>query len=85
VHDPRVLGTNLMFGTPDEVIARLRAYDWPGVDEFTCHASPGRGHKEQQRSLALFCKEVIPAFKCAPPAYHAGWRQAAMAPARRSD
>ena len=62
-YDPQMLSTNLMFGTPDEVIAKLRPYETLGVDQFTYYASLGLGMKEQKRSLELFCKEVIPAFK----------------------
>ena len=61
-YDPKMLSSNLMFGTPDEVIAKLRPYEALGVDEFTYYASLGLGMKEQKRSLELFCKEVIPAF-----------------------
>ena len=53
----------MMFGTPDEVIVKLKPYQALGVDEFTYYASLGLGLKEQKRSLELFCKHVIPAFK----------------------
>ncbi len=61
-YDAKMLVENLMFGTPAEVIAKLRRYQALGVDEFIYYASMGLGHKEQKRSLELFCKEVIPAF-----------------------
>ena len=61
-YDPRRLHRNLMFGTPDEVIAKLRAYAELGVDHFTYYASLGLGMKEQKRSMELFVKEVMPAF-----------------------
>ncbi|TDJ70517.1 MAG: LLM class flavin-dependent oxidoreductase [Proteobacteria bacterium] len=61
-YDPKMLHENLMFGTPDEVITKLKRYDDLGVDEFIYYASLGLGHKEQKRSLELFCKEVMPAF-----------------------
>lgn len=61
-YDPEMLSRNLMFGTPDEVIAKLKQYEALGVDEFIYYASLGLGHKEQKRSLELFCKHVIPAF-----------------------
>ncbi|MDP3195436.1 LLM class flavin-dependent oxidoreductase [Tabrizicola sp.] len=61
-YDPEMLSRNLMFGTPDEVIAKLKEYQAIGVDEFIYYASLGLGLKEQKRSLELFCKEVIPAF-----------------------
>ena len=52
-----------MFGTPDEVIAKLKPYEDLGVDQFTYCASFGLGMKQQKRSLELFIKEVMPAFK----------------------
>ena len=61
-YDPEMLSRNLMFGTPDEVIAKLKLYEALGVDEFIYYASLGLGHAEQKRSMDLFCKEVIPAF-----------------------
>jgi alkanesulfonate monooxygenase SsuD/methylene tetrahydromethanopterin reductase-like flavin-dependent oxidoreductase (luciferase family) len=61
-YDPEMLSRNLMFGTPDEVIAKLKDYEAIGVDDFIYYASLGLGLKEQKRSLELFCKEVIPAF-----------------------
>jgi flavin-dependent trigonelline monooxygenase, oxygenase component len=61
-YDPEMLRRNLMFGTPDEVIEKLKQYQALGVDEFIYYASLGLGLNEQKRSLELFCKEVIPAF-----------------------
>jgi alkanesulfonate monooxygenase SsuD/methylene tetrahydromethanopterin reductase-like flavin-dependent oxidoreductase (luciferase family) len=61
-YDPKMLHDNLMFGTPDEVIAKLKPYEALGVDQFTYYASLGLGLKEQRRSLELFVREVIPAF-----------------------
>jgi alkanesulfonate monooxygenase SsuD/methylene tetrahydromethanopterin reductase-like flavin-dependent oxidoreductase (luciferase family) len=61
-YNPKMLSENLMFGTPDEVIAKLKRYQDLGVDEFIYYASMGLGQKEQKRSLELFCSEVMPAF-----------------------
>jgi alkanesulfonate monooxygenase SsuD/methylene tetrahydromethanopterin reductase-like flavin-dependent oxidoreductase (luciferase family) len=61
-YDPKMLSQNLMFGTPDEIIEKLKRYEALGVDEFLYFASMGLGLKEQKRSLELFCTEVIPAF-----------------------
>ena len=61
-YDPRMLHENLMFGTPEEIIAKLGLYDALGVDHFTYLASLGLGFKEQKRSLTLFIEEVMPAF-----------------------
>ncbi len=61
-YDPKMLHDNLMFGTPDQVIAKLNLYVELGVDEFTYYASLGLGQVEQKRSLELFINEVMPAF-----------------------
>ena len=61
-YDPSMLQRNLMFGTPDEVIAKLKIYEAMGVDSYIYYASMGLGMAEQKRSLDLFCIEVIPAF-----------------------
>ena len=53
---------NLMFGTPEEVIRKLKPYEALGVDHYTYCATFGLGWKEQKRSLELFIKEVMPAF-----------------------
>ena len=54
---------NLMFGTPDQVIEKLKPYQALGVDHFTYAATFGLDHKFQQRSLELFIKEVMPEFR----------------------
>lgn len=61
-YDPEMLTRNLMFGTPDQVIEKLKLYQALGVDEFIYYASLGLGLNEQKRSMELFCKHVIPAF-----------------------
>ena len=57
-----MLEQNLMFGSPDAVITKLKAYEALGVDDFIYYASMGLGQEQQKRSLELFCKEVLPAF-----------------------
>ncbi|RVU38609.1 LLM class flavin-dependent oxidoreductase [Hwanghaeella grinnelliae] len=61
-YNPEMLSENLMFGTPDDVIEKLKRYEALGVDEFIYYASLGLGLAEQKRSLELFCNEVIPSF-----------------------
>lgn len=61
-YNPDMLEQNLMFGSPEDVIAKLKQYQALGVDEFIYYASMGLGQKEQKRSLELFCSEVMPAF-----------------------
>lgn len=60
-YKPETLRDNLMFGTPDQVVAKLRAYDALGVDFLYC-ASYGATMDDQKRSLELFIDEVMPAF-----------------------
>ena len=60
-YEPHMLEQNLMFGSPDTVIDKLRIYDELGVDQFIYYASMGLSHEAQKRSLRLFCDEVIPA------------------------
>ncbi len=61
-HKAEMLEENLMFGSPEDVIAKLRRYEVLGVDEFIYYASMGLGHKEQKCSQELFCNEVMPVF-----------------------
>jgi alkanesulfonate monooxygenase SsuD/methylene tetrahydromethanopterin reductase-like flavin-dependent oxidoreductase (luciferase family) len=60
------LRENLMFGTPEEVIAKLQRYEAIGVDTFVYFSSFGRDHDSTKRSLELFAREVMPAFARAP-------------------
>jgi len=62
-YDPTMLEENLMFGSPDTVIEKLRIYERLGVDEYIYYASMGLDMAAQKRSLQLFCDEVIPAFQ----------------------
>ncbi|MFT7673897.1 MAG: alkanesulfonate monooxygenase SsuD [Gammaproteobacteria bacterium] len=62
-YNAEMLEENLMFGSPEEIIAKLKRYEALGVDEFIYYSSMGLGHKEQKRSMKLFCDEVIPAFR----------------------
>ena len=59
--DPGVLEE--MFGSPEQVIAKLQDYQRLGVDAFIYYASMGLGIDEQKRSMELFCREVMPAFQ----------------------
>ncbi|MBN36386.1 MAG: LLM class flavin-dependent oxidoreductase [Rhodospirillaceae bacterium] len=62
-YDPQMLKANLMFGTPDEVIKKLRAYEALGVDNFLYRCCTGLAMKHQRESLRLFIEEVMPAFE----------------------
>ena len=73
---PEVLARHLMFGTPDEIITKLKRYQQLGVDRFIYCASFGLDAASQTRSLALFIDEVMPAFS--------GVAAPAPGPARRN-
>lgn len=60
-YDPAMLEENLLFGSPETVIEKLKAYQALGIDEFIYYASMGLSHASQKRSLKRFCDEVIPA------------------------
>lgn len=60
---PDMLEENLLFGSPDTVIQKLKRYEALGVDEFIYYASMGMDMATQKRSMKLFCDEVIPAFR----------------------
>jgi len=60
---PEVLRDSLMFGTPDQVIDRIRRYARLGVDHYCYGASFGLPHDFAMRSLELFGREVMPCFR----------------------
>ncbi|PTM96130.1 LLM class flavin-dependent oxidoreductase [Mycoplana dimorpha] len=73
---PESLLKNMMFGTPDEVIRKLRAYEALGIDYFLYGASFGQDYETMKRSLQLFTRHVMPAFsetnRTGGPASNAG-------------
>ena len=62
-YDPVMLEENLMFGSPDRVIEKLKRYQALGVNEFIYYASMGLDHASQQKSLRMFVNDVMPEFK----------------------
>jgi alkanesulfonate monooxygenase SsuD/methylene tetrahydromethanopterin reductase-like flavin-dependent oxidoreductase (luciferase family) len=60
--DPAMLEENLMFGTPEVVVEKLRRYEALGVDSFIYYASMGLDMEVQARSLKLFIDQVMPEF-----------------------
>jgi alkanesulfonate monooxygenase SsuD/methylene tetrahydromethanopterin reductase-like flavin-dependent oxidoreductase (luciferase family) len=60
--EPAMLEENLVFGTPEQVIAKLRAYEELGVDAFIYYASMGLDMEVQKRSMELFINQVMPEF-----------------------
>ena len=53
---------NHVFGTPAQVIEKLRDYERVGTDVFMYGATFGLDHATEARSLQLFVDEVMPAF-----------------------
>ena len=62
----------MIFGTPEQVIAKLEQYEAAGVDHFLYGACFGMDHDFAARSLKLFCDQVIPHFKSRASAQEAG-------------
>jgi alkanesulfonate monooxygenase SsuD/methylene tetrahydromethanopterin reductase-like flavin-dependent oxidoreductase (luciferase family) len=60
---PENLLQNLMLGSPEEVTAKLKAYEALGVDHFCYNGAYGLPLAEQKKSLRLFIDEVLPAFQ----------------------
>ncbi|WP_135506179.1 LLM class flavin-dependent oxidoreductase [Roseovarius aestuariivivens] len=60
--DPGMLEENLMFGSPEQVVAKLKLYQDLGVDAFVYYASMGMDMEQQKRSLRLFIDRVMPEF-----------------------
>ena len=54
---------NLILGTPDQAIEKLRRYEALGIDYFCYNASYGLPMAQQRSSLKLFINEVMPAFQ----------------------
>ncbi len=60
--DPDMLEENLMLGSPEQVIQKLKAYKALSVDAFIYYASMGLDLDVQKRSMNLFINEVMPEF-----------------------
>lgn len=60
--DPVMLEENLMFGSPETVISKLKQYEEIGVDAFIYYASMGLDMAQQKRSMQLFIDKVMPEF-----------------------
>ena len=60
--NPEMLEENLAFGSPEQVIAKLKAYEALGVDSFIYYASMGLDMEVQKRSMDLFINKVMPEF-----------------------
>jgi alkanesulfonate monooxygenase SsuD/methylene tetrahydromethanopterin reductase-like flavin-dependent oxidoreductase (luciferase family) len=64
-YQPETIRDSMIFGTPGEVVAKLKQYEACGVDQFCYGASFGLPHAVARRSLELFIAEVMPHFQTA--------------------
>jgi flavin-dependent trigonelline monooxygenase, oxygenase component len=62
-YEPGFVQENMMFGTPDEVVRKIRFYQDCGVDNYCYGASFGLPFDAQVRSLRLFISDVMPHFR----------------------
>ena len=61
MYAPDVMRRDLLIGTPDEVITRLRQYEAWGVDQFSYWIDNGYPHAEKKKSLERFIEHIVPA------------------------
>ena len=62
MYAPEVLRKNLVIGTPDTVVERLKRYEAMGYDQFSIWSDNGMSFDRKKKSLDLFVREVMPAF-----------------------
>ena len=61
-YKPEAIRKDLMIGTPQQVIDRLKHYEDLGYDEFSYWSDSGMTRQEKETSLRRFIDEVMPAF-----------------------
>ena len=61
--DLEVMFQNTLMGSPATVLAKLRPYEELGVDMISVWQEFGMPHEEVMRSMELFAREVMPAFR----------------------
>jgi alkanesulfonate monooxygenase SsuD/methylene tetrahydromethanopterin reductase-like flavin-dependent oxidoreductase (luciferase family) len=60
--EPNMIEQNLLFGSPDVVVQKLKAYQALGVDSFIYFATMGLDRAQQKRSMQAFIDDVMPEF-----------------------
>ncbi|GAN79429.1 LLM class flavin-dependent oxidoreductase [Acidocella aminolytica] len=60
---PEAVRKNLVIGTADEVVARLKSYEALGYDQFSMWIDSGMSFARKKASLLRFIKEVMPHFQ----------------------
>lgn len=59
---PQVMRANNIVGSPETVIARLKAYEAMGYDEYSFWIDTGMSFARKKASLERFIADVMPAF-----------------------
>jgi alkanesulfonate monooxygenase SsuD/methylene tetrahydromethanopterin reductase-like flavin-dependent oxidoreductase (luciferase family) len=62
MYSPENMRKNLLIGTPQQVIDRLKHYEDLGYDEFSFWIDSGMSSEDKRESLSRFIDEVMPAF-----------------------
>jgi len=57
------LRKNMLIGTPDEIVARLKRWEEMGVDEYSFWTDNTLPFEAKKKSLQLFIDEVVPQFQ----------------------
>ena len=65
-YQPATIHDSMVFGTPANVVEKLRDYEAAGVDQFCYGASFGLDPAFARRSLELFITDVMPKFPSQP-------------------
>jgi alkanesulfonate monooxygenase SsuD/methylene tetrahydromethanopterin reductase-like flavin-dependent oxidoreductase (luciferase family) len=53
---------NMLIGTPEQIIERLKAYEALGYDEFSIWVDSHMSFAQKSKSIQLFIDKVLPAF-----------------------
>lgn len=62
IYSPEAMERDLVIGTPDTVIARLKEYEALGYDEYSFWIDSSMPFERKKASLERFINEVMPAF-----------------------
>jgi alkanesulfonate monooxygenase SsuD/methylene tetrahydromethanopterin reductase-like flavin-dependent oxidoreductase (luciferase family) len=62
IYSPESMRANNVIGEADEVIARLKAYEALGYDEYSFWIDTGMSFERKKASLERFIRDVMPAF-----------------------
>jgi alkanesulfonate monooxygenase SsuD/methylene tetrahydromethanopterin reductase-like flavin-dependent oxidoreductase (luciferase family) len=71
-YGPEQLLANLVAGSPETCVEKLRMYEQIGVDHFIVYAAFGLDHARAMKSLRRFAERVMPHFETRAPAGRAG-------------